>query len=134
MMKYALVSCEIIKYDSESLKYTVSKYDNETKMVEYISEGCNCITTVDNFIEGTLEELQAIIAERDRIHLERVSRAQDRFPQADLAEKSIIDLMISDGYDPEELTYDEVKEVTEGSLRYMEFNSRLVDAYMDYMH
>lgn len=131
-LKYAIVSERIIQYYDDSLKNEVS---GSTPMVRFIDTfGCNCITPADNFIEGTLDELKAIINERDRIHKEKVKIAQDKFPQATDTEKKIIEYLIGDGYESDELTYEEIQEITRGVLRYCEFNSSLLDAYMDYMH
>lgn len=131
-IKHAIVSERIIQYYADSLKHEVN---GNTLMVRFIDTfGCNCITPADNFIEGTLDELKAIINERDRIHKEKVKIAQDKYPLATPTEKLIIEYMIGDGYEPDDLTYREVQEVTRGAIRYCEFNSSLLDAYMDYMH
>ena len=134
-LKYAIVSGRIIQYQSGSLKYEINEWDHVTPMVKYLdTHGINCVTSADNFIEGTYEELQAIINEWDRIHEEKVKSVCARYPQATDTEKKIIDYMIGDEYDPDELSYEEIQSVTQGTLRYCEFNASLHDAYIDYMH
>lgn len=133
--RWAIVSGRLTQYQEGTLEHYLSEYDNKTPMVRWISPfGVNSCTPADNFIEGTYEELQAIINEWDHIHKEKVKDAISRMPLATPTEKIIIEYMIGDGYEPDELTYREVKYVTENTIRYMDWNSSLSDAYMDYMH
>ncbi len=135
MYKYAIVSGHLIQYLEGSLKQYVSEFDHTTPMVNYIDNlGGNCVTITENFITGTFEELKSLLDGEDRIHEEKVKMALDKFPHATSTEKQIIEYMIGDGYDPEDLTYQDISRTTEGTLRYTEFNSSLLDAYMDYMH
>lgn len=131
----AIVSGRIIQYLPDSVEHVQSEWDPSVTLVRYKDGwGCNCSTPADNFMPGTYEELQAIINEQHSIHEEKVKATCAKYPQATDTEKLIINYMIGDGYEPDDLDYDEIQRVTQGVISYCEFNASLLDAYMDYMH
>lgn len=134
-LQWAIVSGHLTQYQDGTLEHYLSEHDNKTPLVRWQSPaGLTNVTTADNFKAGTLKELQAILNENERIHQEKVQQVLAKMPLATNTEKLIVDYMIGDGYDPEELTYEEVQDVTIGCFRYREFNHSLLDCYMDFMH
>lgn len=134
-LKYALVSGKIIQYKADSLECKPSEYNEDYMMVHYTDPcGIHCITTPENFIKGTYEDLIAIINAEEAALKAKINAVLDAYPMATSTEKKIMEYMVMDGYDPDDLTYDEIQEVTQGTIRYCEFNASLRDAYMDYMH
>ena len=136
-LKYALVSGHITQYQEGTLEHYLSEYDNETPMVRWVSAlGINCYTSADNFIEGTYEELKAIIDEQNRVHKEKVKMFCLQYPQLTKTEMKLVDYLISDGYEPEELTYRQVHSMADElcSDYYRENCNSLLEAYMFYMH
>ena len=137
MIKYAIVSGRITQYQADSLEYTISEYDKKTPMVRFLSPSGICnITTAENFITGTYDNLMAIMDDEYRIHREKVKSVCDRYPQMNYTERELVDYLISDGAEPKDITYEEVHSLAKSLCTdyYRECCNSLLEAYMDYMH
>lgn len=151
--QYALIN-NTIKEVSEI------KINKEKGNVQYIEhcyygflspeETINCVTNIDNFKLGTKDELIRIIRERE-LYTQKIKENKKnevikilgtQIKKLNNTELYILDLLIKDesGVLEESVAENKgdifytIKHITKKVLQYMEFNSSLINAYMDYMH